>query len=266
MQYSYTSPGGEYYNTLDYLLNTTHLLIAGATGSGKSNMINGIMQTALTKYTPAQHNFLLIDPKYVELSAYRGLGSWVWGYCREYNDIIAALDGVINEMMNRYRQLDQRGLKMWDGVHLHVVIDEYADLVLQGKKEVETRIQRIAQLGRAAGIHLIVATQRPTTDVVNGSIKTNIDQRIALHTASAQDSRNIIGQKGAELLPKYGMGYYYGPSGVELIEIPKADDDRIAELIRYWKNDGIKVYEDPKAAAYKQKLIERMRTKKNRTA
>ena len=211
------------------IVNANHTLIAGCSGSGKSVALNNIMYEALTDVS---NLYVLIDLKKVELYAYKKLPQCAF-YIDEPEEVQPALDGVMTLIDSRYSEMQAAGLKKTKEAHLYVVIDEYADLVIScGKKVIDT-IQRISQIGRAAGVHLIVCTQRPTKEVIRGGIAVNLDTRLALRCTCAQDSRNIIGRSGAELLPRYGHGilqvngYYYN------IEIPLiSDDDIIAKVNR----------------------------------
>ena len=206
-----------YYN----FLKQPHLLIAGATGSGKSVVINSMIHTILTEYTRKQINFVLIDPKKVELNEYR-FSPYCVGYADSDDSASDLLENVVDLMMGRYERMQRKGLRMSDERTLWVFIDEYADLITTARKSIEKSIIRIAQLGRAAKIHLCLATQRPTRDIITGQIKVNLDSRLALRCPTSQDSRNIINVKGAEDLPRYGKGIYLTPETMQpiLIDIP----------------------------------------------
>lgn len=203
------------------ILYQPHLLIAGATGSGKSVVINDLLKTILKTYNHKQVNYVLVDPKKVELSEYKH-----YKHCRGYADTdesaASLLNNVVNLMMSRYKEMQRKGLRKSDRRHLWIFIDEYADLITTNRKNVERSIIRIAQLGRAANIHLCLATQRPTRDIITGQIKVNLDSRLALRCPTSQDSRNILGVKGAEDLPKYGYGLYLTPDTMQpiMVEIP----------------------------------------------
>ena len=226
------SPGGESPGYYIDLLDEPHILIAGATGSGKSVFINSLMATLITDKTPAHAELVLIDPKRVELFPLR-----VLPHCSFYaNDTLSAVNALnytVDRMMKRYDEMAYQGLKKYQGGHIYVVIDEYADLMVTARKSVEPLITRLIQLGRAANVHLIVATQRPTSEVISGAIRVNLDCKIALHTATAQDSRNIIGQAGAETLPRVGYCYMLSPEGLTAHRVIPWDD-RLPALIRYW--------------------------------
>ena len=216
------------------ILKQPHSLIAGATGSGKSVLINALIYTALYQH-PNRCRFILIDPKRVELMQYKQLPHTI-KYASEPADILKALNLAVQIMENRFRAMQAQGQKKTAEGNLYIIIDEFADLMTTQKHSTTPQICRIAQLGRAAGVHLIIATQRPTKDIITGQIKVNIDCRVALRCPTAQDSRNIINYKGAELLPRYGMGYYLTPETMrpELWEIPIIEDDAIKKIIEYW--------------------------------
>lgn len=213
-------------------LSAPHLLIAGATGSGKSVLINLFIHDLLSK-APGEASFILLDPKRVELVQFKDLPHTML-YASERAEMIHALHGAINIMEDRYKVMQKTGHRKYTGGHVYVIIDEYADLIVTDKKTVEPLVLRLAQLGRAANVHLIIATQRPTRDVVTGSIKVNVCNRFALHCPTAQDSRNIIGQNGAESLPPYGEALYYSPIGLEHYEIPFIQDNEMNRVIEHW--------------------------------
>ena len=216
------------------MLEQPHLLIAGSTGSGKSVLINSLIYTALYK-SPNRCQFVLIDPKRVELIDYKPLPHTI-SYSNEIPDILKALQYSVKLMEKRYKQMQRQRIKKSNAADIYIIIDEYADLVIQAKKQVEPYIIRLSHLGRAANIHLILATQRPTRDIITGAIKVNLDSRVALRCSTAQDSRNIIDTKGAETLPRYGFAYYRTPEGLKLISIPMKDEPELAERVKWWTN------------------------------
>jgi S-DNA-T family DNA segregation ATPase FtsK/SpoIIIE len=216
------------------MLKQVHLLIAGSTGSGKSVLINSLIYTALYK-SPNKCRFILIDPKRVELIDYKPLPHTI-SYSSELADILNALQYSIELMEKRYKAMQRQRIKKSTAADIYIIIDEYADLIIQAKKQVEPHIIRLSQLGRAANIHLILATQRPTRDIVTGAIKVNLDSRVALRCSTAQDSRNIIDVKGAETLPRYGYAYYRTPAGLKLISIPMIDPRELANRVKWWTN------------------------------
>lgn len=214
------------------MLHQPHLLIAGSTGSGKSVLINSLIYTALED-APTRTQFILIDPKRVELVDYKPLPH-VLEYASEPDEIQATLQCAVALMEYRYKHMQKLHQKKSDRPDVYIIIDEFADLMTTQKKQTLPHLIRIAQLGRAANIHLILATQRPTKDIISGQIKVNIDSRIALRCPTAQDSRNIINIKGAETLPRYGYGYYLTANGCELISIPMTAPEDIQRRIDWW--------------------------------
>lgn len=216
------------------ILKQPHTLIAGATGSGKSVLINSLIYTAIFN-SPAKTQLILIDPKRVELNDYKPLPHTM-AYSSEPSGIIKLLSQSVDLMERRYKEMQKQRLKHTDKSDVYIIIDEFADLMTTCKRETLPALCRIAQLGRAAGVHLIAATQRPTRDIVNGQIKVNIDARIALRCPTKQDSRNIINTGGAELLPRYGTGYYLTPDTMQplLVDIPMTEPAKIQKLIEYW--------------------------------
>ena len=233
MRTIYHTPSGKYYNLYKDMLSQVHLLIAGTTGSGKSVIINGMLTTALYD-SPAEVEFILIDPKRVELIEYRNLPHTI-SYATEPLSVVHALEKAMDITEWRYTVMQSNGLKKFPGGHVYVVIDELADLMTTNKKQVQPLIQRLAQIGRAANIHIVAATQCPLASVIPTAIKVNFDSRVGLRTRSAQDSRNILGVKGCEDLPQYGKGLYMTPTGIQLYNIPMYTDDVHMKLINYWK-------------------------------
>lgn len=226
------TPAGTIPGLCKNILTQPHILIAGATNSGKSVLINSIIYTALYQ-APAKMQLVLIDPKRVELVKYKQLPHTI-RYASEPEEMRDSLEFCVDLMEKRYKTMQKLGIVKSRESHVYIIIDEFADLMTTQKRETLPLLCRIAQLGRAANIHLIIATQRPTRDIVNGQIKVNIDSRVALRCPTAQDSRNIINVKGAETLPRHGQGYYYTPEGLRLVRIPMIDEDELAERVRWW--------------------------------
>lgn len=216
------------YVTTD-LKKMPHLLIAGATGSGKSVCMNTILVSLLYQNAPEDLRFILIDPKRVELNAYRGIPHLLTPVITDPDKAILALRWAVAEMNHRYKQLESAGEVNIDSFNkkkpeekmpfIVIVIDELADLMMVASKEIEASICRIAQMARAVGIHLIVATQRPSVDVITGLIKANIPARIAFTVSSGIDSRTILNRQGAESLLGAGDMLYQDPNNVRLIRI-----------------------------------------------
>lgn len=232
MKRVWTTPTGDYFTLYKDMLKQPHLLIAGATGSGKSVVINGIMYTALFD-SPARIQFILIDPKRVELVDFKPLPHTI-KYASEPGEIVQALEMAMEITESRYKAMQARHKKKYTGGAVYVVIDELADLMTTDRRHVQPLIQRLAQIGRAANVHIIAATQCPLASVIPTPIKVNFDSRVALRTRSKQDSRNILGVGGCELLPRYGQGYYMTPDGLQLYNIPMQDPAAVAQLVTYW--------------------------------
>jgi S-DNA-T family DNA segregation ATPase FtsK/SpoIIIE len=203
------------------LAEMPHLLIAGATGSGKSVCVNSIIASLLFKKTPDEARFLLIDPKMVELKIYNGIPHLFTEVLTDPRDVLKALHWAIHEMENRYRVLDENYVRDITGYNkkvkeklpfIIIIIDEFANLMAILQKEVEDAVVRLAAMSRAVGIHLIMATQRPSVDVITGLIKANFSYRIAFQVASKTDSRTILDTIGAEKL--LGRGdMLFSPAG-----------------------------------------------------
>lgn len=235
----YISPGGEYYKLYDHMAKQPHLLVAGATGSGKSVIINGIIYTQLL-HTPDKCKFILIDPKRVELIQYKKTPHCLY-YASEPADMITTLQVATKIIDTRYIDMQRQGRRQYTGSDIYIVIDELADLMLTAKKHVQPLLQRICQIGRAARVHVIAATQCPLAKVIPTEIKVNFDSRVALRTRSAQDSRNILGATGCEQLPRYGQGYYMTPEGTTLYNIPMYTDDQLRTMTDYWTSSACRV-------------------------
>ena len=218
------------------------MLVAGTTGSGKSVLLNTIICGLLVKLTPVKLRFVMIDPKRVELSQYKGLPYMERPPIKTTDEAVATLNQLVTVMEKRYTQMERRGLKNVKGLELEfprivVVVDEFADLMLTAKKKIETPIVRLAQLGRAAGIHLIIATQSPRKDVLTGLIKANAPTRIALTTADQRESLIILDHGGAEKLRGRGQGILKMPARGAETEMRTAwlPDEGINAICDYWR-------------------------------
>ena len=240
------------------LTRMPHLLVAGATGAGKSVCLNGILISLLYRTQPKDMQLLLIDPKRIEMAVYADEPHLVHPVVTEMNEAKNALDWAVHEMDRRYEAMARLGVRNVAGFnqklaackndlppdfadleplpYLVIVIDELADLMMTAAREVETSIVRLAQLARAAGIHMILATQRPSVDVVTGLIKANFPCRISFQVTSKHDSRTILDQVGAEHL--LGRGdMLFKPSGGRLQRLhgPFLSDEEVACVVSYWK-------------------------------
>lgn len=233
------TPGGTAYKLYLDLLQEDTVLLAGARGTGKSVMIHGMIYTALYK-SPEQVGFVLIDPKIVELARYERLPHVIY-YADSIPKAIQALQKTVDLMYSRYSYMKRTGQTQSEERPIYVVIDEYADLKLKGGKDAENLIIELALLGRAANIHLVVATQRPTRDVINGAIKVNMECRVALHCPEPQDSRNIIGKTGAEKLPKYGQCIKVNTEGTQNEDVPMYSQEDLQERVQWWTRQRLRV-------------------------
>ena len=221
-------PPREYWVDFKPLLEAPHILIAGSTGSGKSVLLDDFLFTLTACREPKNAAILLIDPKKVELTAWKNTA-----FCVGYADTAEAasywLRRVEAEMDKRYRVMQGKGIKMWDRSDLYIIIDELADLLLLHPKVFTEPLQNIAQLGRAAKIHLIMCTQQPSRACLKAPITLNITHKIALHCDSAIESRQIIGVSGAELLPPHGEALVKAPGSLLRYVVPMTDEEKLKE-------------------------------------
>ena len=222
------------------LSSMPHLLIAGTTGSGKSVCINTIILSLLYRHGPDKCKFILIDPKMLELSTYEGIPHLLCPVITEAKKAASVLGWVVKEMESRYRLMTKEGVRNIDGYnakhklpmpYIVVVVDEMSDLMLVAGKEIENYIQKLSQMARAAGIHIIMATQRPSVDVITGTIKANFPTRISFQVTSKIDSRTILGEQGAEqLLGKGDMLYMSSANRIIRIHAPFVSDEEIEKI------------------------------------
>jgi S-DNA-T family DNA segregation ATPase FtsK/SpoIIIE len=241
-----------------------HLLIAGATGSGKSVCINSIISCLLCNYTPDELKLLMIDPKMVELTNYNSIPHLLAPVVVELEQAVGALAWTTREMDRRYRRFAGAGVRniaeynrkvgKREGERLPfivIVIDELADLMLTAPEEIERYVCRIAQMARATGIHLVIATQRPSVDVVTGLIKANFPARISFAVTSQIDSRVILDTGGAENLLGRGDMLYMAPDSSKLVRLQGCfvSDKEIAELVRFWGKEVEKLPASAEEAA-----------------
>lgn len=232
---TYTTPGGEVYTLFSDALRQPHLLIAGATGSGKSVIINDLIYTALHRLPSGDHGaqFILIDPKRVELVQWAEMPHTV-RYASEPEEMLSALVEAMNICERRYCQMQTAGQRKYHGTDLYIIVDEFADLMTTQRRAVMPLVQRLAQIGRAARVHLVIATQTPIAKVLPTEIKCNFDSRFGLRTRSAQDSRNILDRSGLELLPRYGQAVYMTPEQFQLYNIPLTSDADLDWIADFW--------------------------------
>ena len=236
------------------LTSMPHLLIAGTTGSGKSVCINTIILSLLYRHTPEKCKFILIDPKMLELSTYEGIPHLLCPVITEAKKAASVLGWVVKEMESRYRLMTKEGVRNIDSYNIKhklpmpyivVVVDEMSDLMLVAGKEIEHYIQKLSQMARAAGIHIIMATQRPSVDVITGTIKANFPTRISFQVTSKIDSRTILGEQGAEqLLGKGDMLYMSSANRILRIHAPFVSDDEIEKINNFLRSQAEPDYVD----------------------
>ena len=236
------------------LSSMPHLLIAGTTGSGKSVCINTIILSLLYKHTPEKCKFILIDPKMLELSTYEGVPHLLCPVITEAKKAASVLGWVVKEMESRYRLMTKEGVRNIDSYnakhklpmpYIVVVVDEMSDLMLVAGKEIENYIQKLSQMARAAGIHIIMATQRPSVDVITGTIKANFPTRISFQVTSKIDSRTILGEQGAEqLLGKGDMLYMSSANKIVRIHAPFVSDNEIEKINNFLRSQAEPNYVD----------------------
>lgn len=217
------------------ILNDSHTLIAGCSGSGKSVALRSVLTEAIRK-SPLSVNLILIDLKRVELIDFKDAPHTL-AYIDRADQVDNCLETVVSIMEQRFERMAAEHKKKTDESHIYVVIDEFANLSLMCKKSVIDKIKDIALLGRAAGIHLICCTQRNTKEIIAGAISTCLEVRLCLRTVCAQDSRNVIGVNGAESLPKFGYGIFQHEGYNNKIKIDLVPDSEIERLIAYWSKN-----------------------------
>lgn len=254
------------------LAKMPHLLIAGATGSGKSVCMNAIITGIMMNATPDHVRFVMIDPKRVELTGYKGIPHMAFSeVIVDVEKVVGTLQAVVSEMDHRYKKFAEVGVRNIEGYNRNprvlrrlpqwvVIIDELADLMMAAPFEVEKLICRLAQLARATGIHLVVATQRPSVDVITGLIKANFPTRIAFAVTSQVDSRTILDSGGAEKLLGRGDMLYVAPNASKPVRVQGVymSDAEVERLVEWWKDDRFRELAPENAdALLEEALIER---------
>ena len=236
------------------LTSMPHLLIAGTTGSGKSVCINTIIVSLLFKLDPNLCKLILIDPKMLELTAYEGIPHLLTPVITDAKKATSALGWAVKEMNSRYKLMSKVGVRNIDGYnskhklkmpYIVLIVDEMSDLMLVAGKEIENYIQKLSQMARAAGIHIIMATQRPSVDVITGTIKANFPTRISFQVSSKIDSRTILGEQGAEqLLGKGDMLFMSSANRIVRIHGPYVSESEIERITSILRAQGEPDYID----------------------
>ena len=269
-------------NVIGNIERLPHVLIAGTTGSGKSVCTNSLIISLLYKSTPDQVRFIMVDPKMVELAPYNGIPHLLIPVVTDPKKAAGALQWAVFEMMKRYKTFSECGVKKLEEYNrmakaredmetlpsVVVVIDELADLMLVAAKEVEESICRVAQMGRAAGVHLVIATQRPSADVITGLMKANIPSRIAFAVASSLESRIILDTTGAEKLVGKGDMLYAPLGGGKPTRVQGCfiSPEEIEQVVEFVKSSGEVQYSDEVIAKIEQSVQEKEKGSKNAAA
>ena len=229
---------------IEDLAKLPHLLVAGSTGSGKSVAINSMLMGLLYSKTPEELKLILIDPKRLELAPYNDIAHLLFPVATEPEKALSALKWLLQEMERRYALMAENGIRnLQEKNNLNLpyivtIIDEFADLIMTSSKELENCVVRLAQMARAAGINLIIATQRPSVDVITGLIKANFPSRIAFRVSSKVDSRTIIDQSGAEDLLGNGDMLFLSNKGIVRLHGSFVSDDEVITVTNYIKSQG----------------------------
>ena len=244
-----------------------HLLIAGATGAGKTVCVNSLISSILFKAKPDEVKFIMVDPKMVELASFAGIPHLIHPIISEAKKAFFALNWAVEEMERRYKLLAAEGTRNIEAYnktgreklsYIVIIVDELADLMLVARESIETAIQRLAQLSRAVGIHLVLATQRPSVDVITGIIKANFPARISFKVSSKVDSRTVLDMMGADKLLGKGDLLFLKPGAVKLIRSQGSfiDDEDIEKLTDFIRVQGKPIYEQAIAEGEKKQTLD----------
>lgn len=239
---SYRTPGGRVYKLYQYLSTLPHLLIAGATGSGKSVTLNGIIYAILATRSPFESQFVFIDPKKVELVQYADLPHTI-KYASEPSEFSEALDAALRETERRFSLMQAARVKDFDGPHLYVVIDELADLMVSHKAVTLPQLQRLAQIGRAARVHVIACSQNIMAQTIPTVLKCNFTTILGLRTATAQQSRFLIAAPGCERLPNpqrthTAAAFLRDGADLERVDLYMYAEEDLHSMINYWTSSA----------------------------
>ena len=234
------TPGGRVYRLYSALADRPHLLIAGATGSGKSVTVNGIIYSLLATRAPSECGFVFLDPKKVELVQYKDLPHTI-RYASEPAEMIDALYCALDETNRRFTAMQRAGVKEYSGPDLYVIIDELADLMTSMKSTALPPLQRLAQIGRAAKVHVIACTQNVMAVTIPTVLKCNFPTILGLRTATAAQSRYLIASTGCEALPDpkkagKGMGYLRDGADLNRYELYMYPESELNRMVEYWSN------------------------------
>ena len=238
LQRYWTTPAGDYSNLYNDMLQQINLLVAGAAGSGKSTVENELIYTALYR-SPAAIQFILIDPKGTELDEYRQLPHTIY-YGQTAQECARGLEYGLNIARARFKDMKRQHRRMFDGSDVYIIIDELMHLMIKAKKQTLDTLTDIMTIARASRIHVIAISQNTTTITIPAILRCNFDSRLGLRTATAQDSRNVIGVKGCELLPApqltgRAQGYYMHSGLLELYDLEKTPDAERHRIIEFWE-------------------------------
>ena len=226
-------PEAETMPLYESMLTQTHVLIAGTTGSGKSVVLNGVMHQLLQR-SPKAVDIIIIDPKRIDFIKYKKLPH-VLKYANTPEKAKEALSIAVNIMESRFRYCERKKTDKYPGIPVYIIVDEFADLLTV--KGIKDDIVKLGRLARAANIHLLIATQNPSRKVICAEIQANFPSQLALRCRTAIESKQVIGQSGAELLPMHGKAYYYTPDEGRIlyVDVPMVPESELKKIIKYWR-------------------------------